>query len=78
MSPRRAVWTAEQIRSLGVRIDGVTACRIVYGLGRTKAYECLRSGEDLGFRVIRTPGRRTSYVVPVSELLRVLGLDDAP
>jgi hypothetical protein len=70
------VWTAEQIRRLGVRVDGVTAMRIAYGVGRTKAYELLRSGEA-GLKVIRVPGARNQYVVPVSELLRVLGLDEA-
>lgn len=75
MSASDVVWTAEQIRGLGVRVDGVTAMRILWGVGRTKAYELLRSG-DAGVKVIRIPGVRNQYVVPVSELLRALGLDD--
>ena len=30
---------SDDIRALGVRMDGVTACEIVYGVGRTTAYE---------------------------------------
>jgi hypothetical protein len=68
----RAVWTEAQVRALGVRTDGVTACHIVYGVQRTKAQEMLRRGE-CDFRVMRV-GRR--YVVPVVDILRVLGLGD--
>lgn len=68
-----ATWTAEAIRALGVRTDGVTACAIAYGVGRTKAYELLRSGQ-VDFRVIRVPGTNR-FVVPTSELLRLLELD---
>lgn len=71
----RQVWTAAQIRALGVRTDGVTACRIVYGVGRTRAYEILRS-EKTGFRVIKVPGSNR-YVVPTSEILRILFDDSA-
>lgn len=71
-------WTTGEIRALGVRTDGVTACKIVYGVGRTKAYELLRSGQA-DFKVIKVPGTKTNrYVVPVSELLRVLSLDEKP
>jgi hypothetical protein len=69
------IWTADEIRALGVRADGVTAVQLVFGCGRTRAYELLRSGEDLGFKVIKVPGaRRARYVVPVSEILRVLDI----
>lgn len=67
------VWTEDRIRALGVRIDGLTACKIVYGVGRTRAYEMLHANQ-VDFRVIRA-GRK--YVVPSSEVLRVLGLDSA-
>lgn len=66
----KKVWTAAQIHALGVRTDGVTACSIVYGVGRTRAYELLRSG-DVDFRVIRVPGSNR-FVVPTSEILRLL------
>lgn len=75
MSALAAVWTPAALRGLGVRTDGVTACKIVYGVGRTKAYELLRSGQ-VDFKVIRVPGAKNQYVVPVSELIRVLGLDE--
>lgn len=78
--PKKAqVWTLEAIRALGVRTDGVTACKIAYGVGRTKAYELLRSPEDIGFTVIQVPGtKRNRYVVPVNELVRLLGLEETP
>lgn len=70
------VWTAAEIRALGVRTDGLTACRILYGVGRTKAYELLRSGK-VDFKLIRVPGSKRTAVA-VSELIRLLGLDEAP
>jgi hypothetical protein len=68
------VWTDAEIRALGVRTDGVTACEIVYGVGRTKAYELLRSG-NVDFKVIQVPGTRR-FVVPTSQILALL--DEAP
>ncbi len=70
----RSVWTREQVKALGVRTDGVTACRLVYGVGRTKAYELLRSG-TVDFKVIKIPGTNR-YVVPVSSILRILDEQD--
>lgn len=68
------LWTADEIRALGARVDGVTACQIVYGVGRTKAYEMLRAGE-VDFKVIKVPGaQRARYVVPVSAILRTLDI----
>lgn len=67
-------WTETEIRAFGVRVDGVTACKIVYGCGRTKAYELLRSGQ-VDFKLIKVPGTTNRYVVPVSSILRLL--DDA-
>jgi len=74
----RGVWTREQIEALGVRTDGVTACRIVYGTSRTKSYELLRSGA-VDFKLIKVPGAKNTYVVPVSSILRILdGQDSEP
>lgn len=67
----RRVWTAADVIALGVRCDGLTAVQIVYGVGRTRGYEILRSGEA-GFRVIKVPGSNR-YVVPTVEVLRALG-----
>lgn len=63
-------WTAQEIRALGVRTDLVTACSIVYGCGRTKAYELLAANE-LDFPVLKAGNR---YVVPTAPLLELLGL----
>jgi len=71
----RKVWTEADIRALGVRCDGVTAVQIVYGVGRTRAYEILRAGE-VDFRVIRVPGSNR-YVVPTADVLRLLFGDSA-
>lgn len=64
------IWTAEKVRALGVRTDGVTACEIRYGVGATRAYELLAAGA-VDFPVVRV-GRR--YVVPVLPLLELLGI----
>lgn len=66
-----AVWTIDAVRALGARTDGVTACKIVYGVGRTKAYQLLASGQ-VDFKLIRVPGAKAQYVVPVSSILRLL------
>ena len=66
-----------EIKSAGVRIDGVTACRWVYGVGESKARQLLRKPEELDFKVIRVPGPRNRYVVSTAELLRLLELEDA-
>lgn len=66
-------WTRAQIEALGIRTDGVTACAVVYGCGRTLAYQLLKSGQ-VDFKVIRVPGTNR-FVVPTSELLRLLELD---
>lgn len=67
-------WTREKIMAQGVRMTGLLACQIVYGYGPTKAYEALAAG-DVDFRVLR---RGKAYIVPTSEVLRVLGLADDP
>jgi hypothetical protein len=63
-------WTEADVRALGVRCDLVTACAVVYGCGRTKAYELLHTNE-LDFPVLKAGAR---YVVAVAHLLRLLGL----
>lgn len=76
--PRR--WTREDILAEGVRTDGLTACEIVYGYSKTKAYEVLRTG-DVDFPLIpkRGPsGKWTQYVVPTKAILDLLGLDGEP
>lgn len=73
MPPVDSIWTEEKIRGYGVQMPSVEAVRAVYGCGETSAREALRSGRDLGFRVLRL-GRR--YVTPTADVLRILGLDD--
>ncbi len=68
------MWTEAQVRSLGLRTDLVTACSIVYGCGRTKAYELYHRGE-LDFPAIRAGAR---IVVPVAPLLKLLGVTRTP
>lgn len=73
-------WSREDVLSLGVRTDGLTACEIVYGFSRTKAYEVLAAG-DVDFPVIarRGPnGGRTRYIVPTKAILDLLGLEGDP
>lgn len=64
-------WTEERVRSCGVRMDGVDAVSAVYGYSARKAYAMLQAG-DVDFRIIRR-GRR--YIVPTSDVLKLLGLD---
>jgi hypothetical protein len=64
------VWTEQEIRALGVRTDGVTACNIVYGDSPTKAYQRLRSG-DVDFPVLR---RGRYYIIPTAKVLELLCL----
>lgn len=63
-------WTPDEVRSLGVRTDLVTACEIAYGAKRTKAYELHRRGE-LDFPAVRVGSR---IIVPVAALCRFLGI----
>jgi hypothetical protein len=71
--PRKA-WTEQEIRALGTRTDLVTACQIVYGCGRNKAWEMYHAGE-LDFPALKV-GRRVA--VPVIPLLRLLDLERDP
>ena len=63
------IWTAEDVRRLGIRTDLVTACQIVYGCGKNKAWSMYHAGE-LDFPAIRV-GRRV--VCPTRPLLNLLG-----
>lgn len=66
------VWTADDVHALGVRTDLVTAGSVL-GLSRGQAYE-LNGRDEFPVRVLRLGSR---YVVPVSGLLALLGLDQS-
>ncbi len=65
-------WTADEIRALGVRTDLVTACSIIYGVGKTQAWERFHRGQ-LDFPAIRS-GR--GVVVPVAPLLKLMMIEE--
>ena len=67
--PRR-VWTADEVRALGMTTNVETAAEII-GIGRTLAYELIKN-QTFPVRLLRL-GRRV--VVPVPDLLRYLGSD---
>lgn len=67
------VWTAEQIRELGVRTDLETAAAVL-GIGRSTAYGLARRGK-FPCRALQV-GRR--WIVPVAGLLEVLGIPGEP
>lgn len=71
--PTRHAWTLDDVKALGLRTDLVTACQIVYGCGKNKAWEMFHAGE-LAFPAIKV-GRRV--VVPVQKLKELLGVDSA-
>lgn len=66
-----AVWSAEDVRALGVRTDVPTAASVL-GMGTTAAYDLVRRNE-FPIPVLKL-GRK--YVVPVAGLLTVLGITD--
>lgn len=66
------VWTADDIRALGVRTDLETAGSVL-GMGRTTAYQLARAGE-FPVPVLRLG---TRYVVPVAPLLELLSVPTA-
>jgi hypothetical protein len=68
----RRSWTADEVRALGTRVDLVTACRVVLGCGKNKAWALYHAGE-LPFPALRV-GRRV--VCPVRPLLDLLGISD--
>src|SRR5690349_4588934 len=65
------VWTPEAVRQLGMTTDVTTAAQIL-GIGRTLAFDLLKQ-DKFPVRVLRI-GRRV--VVPVPDLLRLLGAGD--
>lgn len=62
-------WTEEAVRGLGVRTDLKTGCSVA-GIGYTTGKEYARTGR-LPFPAYFVAGK---WVVPVSGLLRLLGL----
>ena len=62
-----------QLRDGPPSVDLMTAAAVL-GMGRTKAYELARTGQ-VPVAVIRIG---TSYRVPVSRLLELLGIANAP
>lgn len=69
--PERQAWTPETVRQLGMTTDVTTAAQIL-GIGRTLAFDLLKR-DQFPVRVLRI-GRRV--VVPVPDLLRLLGISD--
>jgi hypothetical protein len=67
----RQSWTADEVRALGVRVDLVTAGRVL-GVGKNKIWHLYHRGE-LPFPALKL-GRRV--IVPTAALLKVLDLDD--
>lgn len=63
-------WTAARVQALGVRTDLATACEIVLGVRKSRAFELHKAGQ-LPFPTLRC-GRR--IVVPVAPLLELLGI----
>lgn len=70
----RRSWTREEILALGTRTDLVSACSLVYGCGRNKAWELYHAGQ-LDFPALKV-GRRV--VVPVAPLLDLLHIAREP
>jgi hypothetical protein len=64
----RRVWTVEAVRALDTVTDVPTA-RQILGMGRTKAYQLVRS-QSFPVPILKT-GRR--YVVPVQGLPQAIG-----
>jgi hypothetical protein len=67
---RQRTWTPAEVLALGVRTDLVTACAIVYGCGKNRAWELYHAGR-LDFPALRC-GRRV--IVPVLPLMQLLGI----
>ena len=65
------IWTAREVRGLGVRTDVATAGEIIGGLSRTQAYVAVEHGK-FPVPVVRV-GRR--LVVPTAPILALLGID---
>lgn len=69
MTPRR-IWAASEVIALGVRTDIPTAGEIIAGLCRDEAYRMAQRGE-FPVPVVKVGHR---YVVPVTPILRLLGI----
>jgi hypothetical protein len=69
MAPARS-WSVEQVRTLGVTTDVVTAGSVL-GFGRTTAHRLAREGQ------FPVPVRRVAvrYLVAVAHLLQAVGID---
>jgi Helix-turn-helix domain len=68
------VWSAQEVRELGIQTDLQTAASIL-GIGRGTAYDMARRGR-FPTSVLRIGSR---YVVPVAPLLELLGVaGDSP
>lgn len=63
------IWSAEDVRALGVRTDVPTAADVL-GMGTNAAYDLARR-KEFPVPVLRV-GRK--YVVPVAGLLAILGI----
>lgn len=72
---KTTVWTEARIRGYGVQMPSADAAQAVFGCGKTSAYAAVRSGKDLGFRVLPF-GRR--YVTPTADVLSILGITGVP
>jgi hypothetical protein len=67
----KRVWTVDEVRRLGLATNVPTAASILR-IGRTTAYALVRNGA-FPVKVLRI-GK--CYVVPVDELLTLLGADN--
>ena len=67
------VWTADEVRALGVRCSLVEAGSVL-GLGRTASHELVRR-DAFPVAVLRIG---TRYVVPTAPLLELLGISLDP
>ena len=64
-------WTVDNVRHLGLT-TGVETAAEVLGIGRTLAYELVKT-DTFPVRLIRL---RRRVLVPVADLLKLLGVDD--
>jgi hypothetical protein len=68
------VWTAEEVRALGVRTTVPIAGEIIAGLCKDESYRLVGRGE---FPVPVIKVGKNKLVVPVAPILRLLGIDPA-
>lgn len=72
-SAARHHWTLDEVHALGVTTDLVTACSVIYKVGKSQAYARFRAG-TLDFPAFRSGHM---VVVPVAPLLRLLNGEKA-